>query len=69
MMQIPAFVSVVKTNQWIREVNILISFIFCDQNIPYEELPFLLNTEHLNVSSVNNPDDILALHFSTSCKH
>lgn len=30
MMQFPAFVFMVKTNQWIREVNILISFILCD---------------------------------------
>lgn len=68
-MQFPACVFMVKTNQWIREVNFLISFILCDQKTPYEKLPFLLNSKHLNVSSVNNPDEIVALTFSTRYKH
>lgn len=54
-MHFPAFVFMAKTNQWMREVNILISFILCDQKNSYEELPFLLDNKH-NVSSVNNPD-------------
>lgn len=69
-MQFPACVFMVKTNQWIREVNFLISFILCDQKKKsYEELPFLLNSKHLNFSSVNNPDEIVALTFSTRYKH
>lgn len=42
MMQFPAFVFVAKTDQLIREVNMLISFILYDQKIAYEMLLFLL---------------------------
>lgn len=48
-----AVVFMVKTNQCVREVNILNSFMFSDKKKkkrskqPYEELPFLLNSRHL----------------------
>lgn len=46
MMQFPAFDFMVKADQLIREVSILISFILYDQKVASEELPFLL-TVHI----------------------
>lgn len=43
--------------------------MLCDQKKPYEELPFLLNSKHLNVSSGNNTDSIVAPNFNTGYKH
>lgn len=42
MMQFPAFDFMVKPDQLIGEVNILISFILHDQKMAYEALPFVL---------------------------